>query len=350
MLPSKQILVVPIVLCLGLAYYAHHSLSLRNDEIERDIIMTAQSTIFVDNIDHDNGDHPNMTGNDLIYSHIRNTSPIVNEEYNIIFFQVAKGASSEWIRFFMRLNNDPRWCSNDEIHNANKNGLKYLSDYNSPVKIREMMTSPDWTRAIFVRHPVPRILSSFLDKSIEKRERFESNTCRVYSKMGKNYNGERVTTEKSYDECVKNHFDFGFFLKEITTILPDNVHWRSIYSRIDEKWWPYINVIGYMENLSDDAKVLLKSIHSNITGESAWDKIGKTGWSDNERECKNRLFHKGNEFLQKRDKRHTTNAREKMQMYYTPELEKFVEERYADDMSNAFYQFESLNLFEDEKN
>jgi hypothetical protein len=93
--------------------------------------------------------------------------------------------------------------------------------------------------------------------------------------MGTNYTGENTAkTEKRYDECVKNHFDFEFFLKEITTTLPDHVHWRSIYSRIDEKWWPYINFIGPMDNLSGNAKALLKYIHSNISGKSAWDKIG----------------------------------------------------------------------------
>jgi hypothetical protein len=344
MLPSQQILIVTIVLCLVLIHHTYHSLLLRNDEAEKEMIMTAQSILFVDNTNHDNDNHPKITAKDTIYSG-DNTVPIVNEEYKIIFFPVSKVASPEWLRLFMRLNNDPNWCSNDLFYNHKLNGLKYLTDYSSPQKLNEMMTSPKWTRAIFVRHPVPRILSSFLDVSVQKKEHFESQTCLIYSRMGTNYTGENTAKiEKRYDECVKNHFDFEFFLKEITTTLPDHVHWRSIYSRIDEKWWPYINVIGSMDNLSGDAKALLKSIHSNISGKSAWDEIGKSGLSDNEIECK----HIGSEFFQKKDKRHTINQDE-MKTYYTPELEKIVEERYADDMNNTFFHFEPMDLFKDEK-
>lgn len=42
---------------------------------------------------------------------------------------------------------------------------RYLWDY--PIEeANEMMTSPDWTRAIFVRDPKQRFLSAFLDKAI----------------------------------------------------------------------------------------------------------------------------------------------------------------------------------------
>ena len=280
--------------------------------------------------------HPRLKLNDIIYSTERNTVPIVNEEYRIVFFQVAKVASSEWMRFFVRLNDDPTWCSNKRIHDKEENGLKYLSDFPRE-EAREMMTNPEWTKAVFVRHPKSRILSAFLDKAIEKSTHFIQNSCRVYWFRGENY-----------DDCLNRHEDFDFFLQEITTTLPDNVHWRSIYSRIDEKWWPYINFIGNMENMSDDATALLTSIHSSVTGTSAWDKIGRSGWSDNERDCESTINSKG-VFLGKRDQRHTTSARDKMLQYYTPELEDFVEKRYADDLNNNFFQFETIELFKQGK-
>ena len=63
---------------------------------------------------------------------------------------------------------------------------------------------------------------------------------------------------KDLEECIEKHEDFSFSLLNITTCtcrtLPNNVHWRSIYSRIDEKWWPQINVLGNMENLTRVAK------------------------------------------------------------------------------------------------
>ncbi len=285
------------------------------------------------------GKPPKLLKSDIIYNARRNTVPIVNEEYNIIFFQVAKVASSEWSRFFIRLQNnddDTKWCSKDRIHDPRQNGLKYLTDY--PIReARKMMLSPDWTKAIFVRHPKPRILSAFLDKAVEKSDHFTQETCKIYWAKG-----------KSYEDCMNHHKEFDFFLHEITTTLKDNVHWRSIYSRVDEKWWPYINYIGNMDNLSEDAKALLQSVHSNKTGVSAWEKIGTSGWSDNERDCESTILSDG-EFLAKRDVIHTTRAREKMLKYYTPNLEKFVEDQYADDLDNIFYDFDQIQLFKADK-
>lgn len=280
---------------------------------------------------------PEIEEDDLVYSTLRNTVPILNEEYKVVFFLVAKAASSEWLRFFIRLSGNPNWCSSSSIciHDRKENKLTYLSDY-SPEEARKIMTSPEWTKAVFVRHPKPRLLSAFLDKAIEKSKKFLKGACRAYKNKG-----------KDMDKCVKNHKDFGFFLNEITTTLATNVHWRSIYSRIDEKWWPYINFVGNMETLSDDAQTLLKSIKSNITGISAWDTIGTTGWSSNERRCEETIDSEG-EFLSRRDKKHTTKARDKMLQYYTRELEEFVEQQYRDDLNNSYFHFEPISLFDRE--
>ena len=282
--------------------------------------------------------HPIVTKNDLIYDAHRNTPPIVNEEYNTIFFQVAKAGSSEWTRFFLRLSNDSTWCSSERIHDTKKNGLKYLSDYTME-EARQMMIDPKWNKAIFVRHPKPRVLSAFLDKAVARSLFFTKTICKAYQK----HDGKNI------DDCLKYHENFDFFVKEIIPTNSLNVHWRTIYSRVDEKWWPYINYVGYMESLSDHAKTFLESIHSNIDGISAWDKIGKSGWSNNERRCKNAVNATG-AFLAQQDIHHTTNARQKMLNFYTPELEKFIEDYYWDDLNNPYFQFKPIQLFEEDDN
>merc|ERR1719453_1764857 len=100
-----------------------------------------------------------------------------------------------------------------------------------------------------------------------------------------------------------------------------------------------------MESMSEDARWLLKRVYSNIDGISAWDRIGKSGWSDNERDCNSTAGADG-EFLAQRDVRHTTRARDKMLGYYTPELERFVEEHYSDDLNNPYFDFEPVQLFD----
>ena len=119
-----------------------------------------------------------------------------------------------------------------------------------------------------------------------------------------------------------------------------NIHWRSIYFRIDEMWWPYVNYVGYMEKWSKDTKTFFASVHFNKGGISAWDRNGKTGWGDNERNCAG-----GNSsFLGERDNYHQANAKEKMLHYYTPDLEKFVESHCADDLNNRYFQFEKMKI------
>eukprot|EP00557_Chaetoceros_sp_GSL56_P006829 CAMPEP_0176495802 /NCGR_PEP_ID=MMETSP0200_2-20121128/10860_1 /TAXON_ID=947934 /ORGANISM="Chaetoceros sp., Strain GSL56" /LENGTH=338 /DNA_ID=CAMNT_0017893723 /DNA_START=50 /DNA_END=1066 /DNA_ORIENTATION=- len=274
---------------------------------------------------------PDLTPNDLIYDFARNTPPIVIEEYNVIFFMVAKAASSEWTRFFLRLEGNNRWCSNGAIHDHKRNGLRYLTHY--PLEhAHEMMTSPKWTRAIFVRNPKPRLLSAFLDKAVAHSKHFTGATCVSFAKVG-----------GDYQYCVDHHEEFEFFLYNITTRLGKNVHWRSIYSRVDEKWWPWINYIANMENLSEDAEHFLRSIKSKVDGVSAWDRIGKTGWSDDERQCDSL----GNSsFLALKDTHHKTNALDHMREYYTPKFERFVETHYADDFNNPFFKFNDTKLFD----
>jgi len=278
--------------------------------------------------------------NDIIYKdQNRNTVPIVIEEYNLVFFPIAKAASTEWKRFFLRLEGNDNWCGKKGIHNRDTNGQKYLSDY-SIEQAQNMMTSPDWTRAVFVRNPKPRLLSSFLDKCIQNSKVFARNSCPIYARNGSPHN---EINNASLVQCQDLHENFDFFLHNITRRMHNDVHFMPILSFVDRKWWPHINYIRNMEDLRDDAEDFLKTIRSNIDNISAWDRIGKTEWSNHKfSSC---VKGGGSSFLATRDDRHRTDAITKMHTYYTPELEKFVEEAYKDDYNNPYYQFKELQLF-----
>jgi len=290
-------------------------------------------------------DIPEIELHDLIYipEPYHNTSPIVNEEYKVIFFHVAKVASTEFKRFFARLEGSPQWCAGNQgknIHRPEVNKLKHLSDF-SREEAQEMMTSPEWNKAIFVRHPKPRVLSAFLDKAVVNSDNFEREFCPVYVTKGKG----------DLDTCIEKHQSFDFFLRNFTSLpyVNENMHWRSIYSRIDEKWWPFINFVGDMDNLNEDAKTLLSSIHSSVDGVSAWDRVGTSGWSDVYDNCDIAEQSPGSFLgIDNMNLHHKTNAREKMLKYYTPELERYVEERYADDLSNPYFRFSPIKLFPEE--
>ena len=334
--------------------------------------------------------HPiKLLKRDLIYSTKRNTVPIVNEEFKTIFFQMAKVASSQWTRFFLRLEDNPLWCSKDFIrygHNIKANGLTYLSNYTLS-EAEAMMNSPEWTKVTFVRHPKPRLLSAFLDKAVEHSGYFQQNTCNVMARAKVKVK-VKVNTRESHEcecddgdgdsqgdcdqklkqkylkECINKHEDFEYFITNVTRTLPLNVHWRSIYSQIDEKWWPSISFIGNMDNLADDTETYLRSIRSNRDNATAWERLGSTGWGRGDGDLNNCIPGKS-AFLELQERgninnaegqsqgqgksavlrAHQTNARRKMLKYYNPSLEKFVEVHYADDLNNHFFRFESVQLF-----
>jgi hypothetical protein len=285
---------------------------------------------------------PTLYADDLIYNDERNTVPIVNEEYKVIFFQVAKAASSEWLRFFAKLQGLSTYCDNPHLHDNKTNGIKRLCDF-STEEAQRMMLDPTWTKAIFVRNPKTRILSAYLDKSVVHHGYFEKHQCVSYAKM---MGSKGNISKKALRECQEKHEDFGFFLKTLVPVLKDNVHWRTAHSRVDSKWWPYIDYISNMENLSEDAEHFLRYIKSTVDGVSAWDRIGYTGWSDNERSCDS-IGDKA--FLQKRDTHHQTNAGDKLRQYYTPELERFVEEFYHKDFHNDYFHFKPLEIYPEEE-
>jgi hypothetical protein len=119
--------------------------------------------------------------NDYIYSSsCYDCAPIVVKEYKLLFFSVPKVACTTFKFLFRRIQGVEDWDNQDSNlglpHNPKYNNLKYLSDY-SLQEASVMMTSPDWTRAIFVREPKERFLSAFLDKAVANYGLFTTEQC-----------------------------------------------------------------------------------------------------------------------------------------------------------------------------
>jgi Sulfotransferase family len=98
-------------------------------------------------------------------------SPVVLEEYKLIFFTTAKVGCTVWKQLFRRMMGYEDWKAENTKQsmlpwNPEANGLKYLHHY-SRQEASAMMTSPEWTRAIFVRDPKERFLSAYLDKVVQ---------------------------------------------------------------------------------------------------------------------------------------------------------------------------------------
>lgn len=233
-------------------------------------------------------------------------SPIIIPDFKLVFFTIPKVGCTVWKQLFRRMMGLKDWTTHSEEtklpHNPNANGLRYLYDY-PIVEANIMMTSPNWTRAMFVRDPKERFISAFLDKGQNKD--FIRKAC-----CWENSGCENMAAR-----------DPEHFLKVARKC--KNGHWDPQSNRMmEDKYWPYLNFIGHFDNLHQDARRLLQRI-------GAWDGLGDRGWG---------TFRNESIFQPKSTsgRIHATNAHDKLKEYIsTAELEDQLEQYYLNDYYNS---------------
>lgn len=86
---------------------------------------------------------------------------IVCEKMKVVYLPLAKVNCTGLKRLFMRIDGDPRWCSDYRtLHDCNKNFLRNLPEH----KQQLVFYSSDWKIFTVVREPYTRFKSCFLDK------------------------------------------------------------------------------------------------------------------------------------------------------------------------------------------
>lgn len=238
-------------------------------------------------------------------------APVVVEKYKLLFFTIPKVGCTGWKQLFRRMMGLRNWKLENVNYipwNPEINGLRYLYDYDRETA-SHMMTSPEWTRAIFVREPKERFLSAYLDKAFH--ETFIKKACCPTS--GVCVSGARNSPQGFLD-----------LIKRCS-----NPHWSPQTSRMEEKYWPYINFVGRMEHLEEDARRLLEKI-------GAWDEFGASGWGD---DGSSSLFQS-----RSGGRMHATDARKKLQSYISPELEEELDDFYRKDYLNPVFHFNCLKV------
>ena len=270
---------------------------------------------------------PILKRTDLIYESERWGNPLIVPEYKLVFFTLPKVACTEWKLLFRRIYGLPEWPEGkllQDLHNPALNQLMYLSNYTLE-EAQNMLTSDEWTRAVFVREPKERVLSAFLNKFVEEKSFYINKCC-----QSKHFHFD-FDVEKKHCKRKKREGDFVYFLNRTLDCL--NPHWDPQVNAIDEKWWNQMDFVGYMHHLADDAARLLKNIHSS-KGTSAWNDYGKDGWGSN-----------GTAFMMRDTAHHATNAHNKLRKYYTPCTEKFVERNWRAEWEKDILNFTSFQLF-----
>ena len=309
-------------------------------------VLNSPSTIITSQTSTKHGSYqsmeiPEVLADDLIYS--RNArSTFVIPEYKLIFITFPKVACSEWKRMFMRMNGNKNWCKirNFNAHDPELNKIHVLSDYPTEVATA-MLTSPKWTRAAIVREPKERVLSAFLDKAVKENAGNSEKGGYYIAKCCNN-----IPNEKDKKQCIENDQDFKSFLTFVTKYPKEcfDVHWEPQLAKIDSKWWPYIDFIGYQNNLVSDAKTLLKTLTStkdSVVGRTAWERYGASGWGNDNDLCEKRPHG----FLEENSSTHKLETGNHLMEWYTPETEKMVEKAWAIEWQQEKVQFPKVVLF-----
>lgn len=245
-------------------------------------------------------DAPKVLLTDNAYSHYG--SPIVLEKYKLIFFINPKVACSDFKILLRRMHGDPDIKERKHIHEQH---FPQLHDY--PLDVAsDMMNSPDWTKAIFLRDPKERFLSAYLNKAVKDTWYFKQECCDLI--------GE--------EQCNRYWWSFEEFV-DMTEYCHD-VHWNPQYSLVDAKFWPLINFVGDFKDLANESERLLKKI-----GNDAWERYGSTGWGEDGTYAMFKSNSAG----------HKTGSHDKMKLFYTPDLDEVVKERFSKDYQLIDYYF-----------
>ena len=234
-------------------------------------------------------------------------SPVVIEKYKLLFFTVPKVGCTVFKHLFRRMEGIEDWDAVDSRlpHDIEVNGLTLLSHY-SVEQATEWLTSPEWTRAIFVREPKKRALSAFLEKGVAIDD-------------GLPFIGRHCCPDRK--ACIDAvSYSFSSFLWLISKCRDD--HWNAQSWRMEGRYWSTINFVGHLETAAVDTKNLLQRI-------GAWEEYGATGWGKQ----------KDGPIFDSVAVPHQTGASSRLQQYYTAEIDALVEKLYEQDYQNPYFNF-----------
>ncbi|MGK3745646.1 MAG: hypothetical protein ACI90V_012507 [Bacillariaceae sp.] len=259
-------------------------------------------------------------------------SPIVIESHKILFFTVPKNACSTFKQLFRRMMGYKNWLTGSP-HNPETNGLKYLGHY-PPDKQKEFMTSSDWTRAIFIRDPLERTLSAYMDKGLKTGPlawqpsitgaHIKRHCCGIWEKGNPICKLSPFTPHET--NLTKDNFPFESFVVSFMRQCQDS-HWNQQIHRMKQKNWKWINFVGHFENMQNDTRRLLKKI-------GAYEEFGATGWGKSSSDTNRTLS-----IFEKNLANHKTGSRNYMKNHYSTKSERLVLQYYRRDYSFDLFNF-----------
>mmetsp|Transcript_20456 Transcript_20456/g.56747 ORF Transcript_20456/g.56747 Transcript_20456/m.56747 type:complete len:468 (+) Transcript_20456:118-1521(+) len=227
-------------------------------------------------------------------------SPLVDVAHKFVFCEIPKVACTDFKRLFRRLGGEPDYESQAPwIHDPKMNGILRLTDFRDEVARRIMMDAK-WTKAVFVRDPMERLLSGFLDK------------CR--EPVGTRYDIHcPFAGEVSFGTFMR--YIFGQAARHSLGAMAMDEHWRPQHMVCDlRSWLPYYQFQGNFSHLREHTKFLLQ-------GTGLFDEFGR-GWGNDSG---------ATDLFEVKADWHQTSTSDKIKKYYTKELADLARDFYRVD-------------------
>lgn len=227
------------------------------------------------------------------------SSPMVDVVHKFVFCETPKVACSGFKRLFRRLSGHADYNVQEPwIHDPRQNGIIRLNDVGKDAAF-EIMKDPAWTKAVFIRDPLERLLSAYLDKCREPVETRYDIHCPFAGSV-------------SFADFVWHIVQEGQDHKKFASM---DEHWRPQHLNCDlREWIPHYQFQGNFSHLHAHTKYLLQGL-------GLYEEYGR-GWGPT-----------GGELFAEDLEAHRTNASDAGEhlKYYTRELADMVARFYRKD-------------------
>lgn len=229
----------------------------------------------------------------------------VDTEHRLIFCSIPKAASTALIRLVYRLRGDKHWRSDPHF----RPNAPTLAKWNRQ-EASKVMNDPNWIKIVFLRDPLVRLLSAYIDKFVERRGFNANYGIKVF--------GRRLSFRDLVLQVASNNTDRR---RPDGLHLGTNPHWKPQRFLCSlEKFAPVFHFVGRYENKREHIEALLRAL-------GLWEDFGASGWAPPNRHNHTVL----RDALFDRTAMHRTDADRRYSEFYTGDLEAIARGAYAMD-------------------
>ena len=216
---------------------------------------------------------------------------LVSHVHRLLICTIPKVGSTEFVRLFLRERGDFRWNrTGGYVHYTPNRPLFSRLDLENATAI---LNDPTWTKAVFFRDPLERLLSAYLDRLRSSAVLFPR-----------------------FVRALAGAVPVALRGGNISRLAPStDPHWRpQRYFCNLERFAPVYNFIGSFADITAHAEALLRR-----TG--LWTSVGASGWG----------VEGGAMFQSAPLWQHASGAAQSYREHFTPELERLARDAYRAD-------------------